>query len=276
MVRKLYGVSLYAWKKRLGSPRFYLVSLLTVPIVHYFSDGIVRICADAGTGYSPAELFTFIACDHLANAFLYLVWIALMCGDSFEDEGTSLLVLRSGRRTWSAGMAGHIILVGLIYWFIVFGVCMALLHGYWLWSDGWSRMTMTMAYTTAASDYALNLTIPLKITALYRVWEAAFASFLLHVLVSALMGLCALSIGGIWGIVIPLAFVLLDISFYGLGLPKFVYFFSPVSLSDLSVLDPTRTDYLPSLRYAFLALTMGVLLLIAACQIKASRKNFCA
>ena len=274
MASRIYGVALFAFKRLLRDSRLYFALMMMTVTVHYFTAGVVQLCHDTGASCSPAELFTLITSAHSVNAILYLIWIMLICSVPFVDEDTPILVLRSGRGAWNVGQVCHIALTSLVYWTSVFIVCTALLYSHCLWSKEWSRVTMTLIYTTAASDYAISFDVPAKLTVLYSVWNATLTSFALHVLVSIIMGLCALFSGRVWGMMLSLAFILLDISFYGLGLPKFVYYSSPVSLSDLSVLDPTKTDYLPSVSYAFLALSIAVFFLVALCQARAHRKDF--
>ena len=67
------------------------------------------------------------------------------------------------------------------------------------------------------------------------------------------------------------AFVLFDFCFYGLGMPYAVYYFSPVSLCNLNMLDAYNTTVFPSVTYAFALLGSLNVLLIAGARIQARK-----
>ena len=114
----------------------------------------------------------------------------------------------------------------------------------------------------------------------YSVFSAVSWTYLLHVGASVLLALMMFWVNMVsnrnHGGVVAVIFALFEMAFTGFGLSPQFYYFSPITLSNLSTLDIQKVTYKPSDTYAAAFMLAGNVLLIAVCYIIYRRSNVIA
>lgn len=243
------------FRKVFFSKRTLFAAIIAGTLVHLFSSPFRDLCQSSNLKATLLPLFTLIGDNYMASGLLFCIFIWLTSGVPYKDSSYNLIIVRSDFKSWCGGTIAYLILMSLVYWLYVLIVSIVVMLPYLEFSLQWGDFYMALNRGAGNSMIGLFFTFSKKTQTLLCASQALAISFSLHVLLSILLGLVQFMMnlrnGRVPGNVIALAIVLFDFCFQGLGMPYFVYYFSPVSLCCVDLLDFTGTTPYPSVAYAY-------------------------
>lgn len=223
-------------------------------------DGIYRInnfCALVNSGIAPWLL------PHMLSAMplqftLILGFLLISCNLPFLDADSIFVLSRSGYKNFGKGVLKSIRQISLLYLLFILLLSVAFVFPSLQFESGWGKVLNTFANTpSVTTGYLRVFSISNRIVSNYSPVEAMLLSMLLEYLclnfLALVMLVINLALRGHMGIYFALSIAALDFFVYNDLGDKAIYF-SPVSLTRLSVIDPTHTSYYPSPAYAIVFL----------------------
>lgn len=269
-------VCMYNMRRLLTEYRAYTGMALALFAVVFYCNGVRDVCVHYSAGVSPVQVFTHLLSYPQANSFLYLGWITLMCDAPFVSDVQISVVMRSGRKEWFGGQMLYILAMALLYWISIAVMIAVMFIGYWGDFGDWGRVI----HTFSVSSIKAHNIVSEKVMKSYSVFSAVSWTYLLHVGASVLLALMMFWVNMVsnrnHGGVVAVIFALFEMAFTGFGLSPQFYYFSPITLSNLSTLDIQKVTYKPSDTYAAVFMLAGNVLLIAVCYIIYRRSNVIA
>lgn len=259
----------------LRSANALVVALFSLLIQIYAMMPVVQFCDAAGVNMTPfATVFVFNDVYYtFLSSVMSLGMIALCAGAPFMNQYQIQVLLRTGRRRWLRGQFGYLAVLSLIYtayWALCPLLCA---FGRIEWSADWGKIWTTLSFTDATRQLRIMLDVPYSIVAQFEPMQALGLSIALRFLYIFILGMivfvgnlisrsCA---GVVAGILITLADYMLTTE------GNFVEMFwaSPLTLTRLSMLDPTNTWTSPTPGEALtvlgiLAAVLSLYMLLAA------------
>ena len=225
---------------------------LSLLIICRRTDDLRIFCNTLNVCANPLALFVVLT-DSVYNEklILYLIMM-IVCDAPFIDGNMQCCILRSGRIRWFTGTVFYIILMVLIYWLCVFIICVLSIASVCEWTADWGRVFRSLLKTGEIADLQGDLRYLKAGSAL----ELFLISFSLKCMVSVMLAFIT------WlfnsrrckngGVIIATAFILMHGHITGWFVPVCWKFISPVTLSNLNMLNIDGTmQTLSSIPYAF-------------------------
>ena len=254
MVKKVFAISMYSIRQWTAEIRIMLLFLIMA--IFIWNDIIViGRFADMRNLYTNPLIFPFYSSDPVKQLILLSGIVFLFSDAPFINANQPYVLIRSKRLPWAMGQIFYIMTASAVYWFILMGVSViALLPNATFATDGWGKIVNTLAQTNAGETINLQFGIAEKITNFYSPAKAFLLSFLLNwgaaVFIGLLMFYISVKFNRMMGLLTAAAVLFLDL----LVINNFSirsYYFSPVTLSRLEILDANRISEAPDIAYAF-------------------------
>ncbi len=189
--------------------------------------------------------------------------IVLMFSNApFKSKDSLFCVIRTGYTRWCVGQLVYIVAASFIYTvslFVLTNICCIKTLGY---SMGWGK-TFSTLQVAGGFKYPISSKIQIQ----YTPSEALLHTMLLIFILSVLFGLISFLMSSVFGrssgVFVTVALVLLarmpDFCQYPAAVAKF----SPCSLTQLNLVDKLGISAYPSLAYAYTALGISIIVLLA-------------
>lgn len=275
MFRKALLIAAYSIRQRVADPR--IISLFILMTVFIWNDLSVIDAFAGGAGVKTNPLiFPFYSSDPVKQLILLAGVIFLFSDAPFINKNQPYVIIRSKRRAWVMGQILYVVIASAIYFLILMGVSiLILLPNATFATNGWGKIVNTLARTGAGAEINLQFGIAEKITTYYSPLKAFCLSFFLNWGVASFLGLLTflinLKVNRTLGLVAGATVLFFDLLITN-ALPYSFYHFSPVSLSRLTVLDPTGVSIYPAITYPLIfygvSITILSVLLIAGIKNK--------
>jgi hypothetical protein len=263
-VRKSFRISINNVRKWGANPRIYILAILLFIFVWTFIRPILDFSRSVNYKVTP-WLFPYLTNYYFSQMLIMIGIVFLFCDAPFMDSGQPYLILRSGRMTWGLGQVLYIMVGTAIYLLFVTIVSIMILAPNLFFSNSWGKVLGTLAQTDAARQFKISIPISYAIQAQYTAVQAFFLSFLLEWCACVMLGLIIYITNAYFkrtfGAIVGVSFVLFDTVISNAGIGLFPYYFSPVSMARLTVLDPSGISTHPTNLYAYIFYTIGILLL---------------
>ena len=201
---------------------------------------------------------------------IMLGFVFLYCDAPFLDEQQPYLILRVGRRIFAAAQILYVFASSLVYTFFVFTMTVLCSLPRVEFSLKWGKIFKTLAITDAGSKYNVSLNVPESLMTHYSPLVAIAKQFLLLWLVGCFLGFLIFALNMRFprtvGVGCASLFVFLDMfaDFYRIShgySGNQIYFFSPVSWANLSILKSNPAEALPTFTYACSVLIILIIIL---------------
>ncbi|MBQ9300431.1 MAG: hypothetical protein IJ214_07965 [Clostridia bacterium] len=225
-----------------------------------FFNGTYRInqfCASFSIAITP-WIFPHVLSRISVHYTLIIGFLMILCNLPFWDNDSTFALTRSGHLAWGIGVLKTISVVSLFFVGYIFVLSFIFLLPSLSFERGWGKVLMTFAKDNSLnSQYSPWLSISNAIVTRYSPFQAILLSLFLEYLCLNILALIVLLVNlllkGNIGIGAGLITASLDFFIRNDVGDKSIRF-SPVSLTNLSVIDPTQTSFFPSPLYASLFL----------------------
>ena len=264
MVKKAFCIAAYSIRQWLTDPR--VISLFILMVLFIWNDLTVIGDLTGMTGiYTNPLIFPFFSSDPVKQLVLLSGVVFLFSDAPFINSNQLYVIARSKRRPWALGQVFYILLASALYFLILMGVSVLVLLPYASFeTNGWGKIVNTLAQTDAGAQLHLQFAVPMKIVSNYTPLEAFGLSFLLCWGVGCFLGLVMFVINLKFnkrvGLAVSAVILFLDLLAINMFPVKYLHF-SPVSLSRLSVFDPSGASSCPTIGYAFVFFGAGIVIL---------------
>ncbi len=273
----LCGINFRKW---LSNPRIKIILLLVALMINNYLRGIRSFTNAVQVSVTPWSL-PFLMTTFNSLIIIMLGFIFFYCDAPFLDEQQPYLIIRVGRNRFIGAQILYIILSSLVYTVFVFAITILCSLPRIEFSLKWGKIFKTLALTDAAAQFGVILSVPDSLMLHYSPIKAILVELLLIWLIGSFLGLMILVLNihfpRIIGVGCASLFVFLDMfaDFYRIShgyTSNLIYFFSPVSWANLTVLQSGPSELQPSLPYAFTALLLLIInfLIIALVSFKKS------
>lgn len=240
-----------------------LAGIYAFTIVQPVSD----FSAAVGVTVSP-WVFPHLANDYVCQIVFMSIAVILFCDAPFRSPAYWYVLPRTGNAAWARGMCLYIAVLSLLYLLLIaLAGVLALLPNLQI-DNGWGKIWGTLARTTAASQYHIQLTVNDYLIGAYQPMEATILSFLLEWACCTWLGLLSYGLNNLThsnaGSFVAEGFVLLDIAVYNNW--SYQYFLiSPSTLAQLSLLTSKRSLYGVDLHYSACFFAISIFALTCLC-----------
>lgn len=256
----------YYCHKALLRPKCLLVLLLALATAYFFASPMRDACAAYGMKASILPYFVFMGDNYIANGILLCLWVWFIESVPYKDASENLVKIRCDHTSHVLGLFLHIAALSALYWAVMLLASVLVMLPYVEPDLGWGAFYMALNRGAGDQLVAMNFIFSKKLPQLMTPAKAVLLSVALHFLASVFLGLAICLInsharhGG--GGLFALMLIVFDSCFRGLGMPYVVFYFSPVSWTNLNLLDMTKTTPFPSVSYAFVGLIALCVLMI--------------
>lgn len=267
-------IASYHFKRYFFRARTLFAFAFVFVLIDYYLQNFKTVCAAQGAEFTIISLFTYLCDNYVCSGWLFwiLIW---MFSDAPFLRAQTFLQIRISRALWIAGLVLFIAAACAIFWLCVALFGTIVMIPYVDPTPAWGALSETLNRGIGSVLIGGKFHFTRKLQLLYSALEAFFMEFGLHMLVSLFLIFVVININmlnvKLAGNIVAFAFVLFDFCFYGLGMPYAVYYFSPVSLCNLNMLDAYNTTVFPSVVYAFAFLGALNVLLIAGARMQARK-----
>jgi hypothetical protein len=263
-IMKAMNIANRGIRKWSANPRIYILAALVLLFIHSYTMPILDFSGRVGVNVAP-YLFPFFASDFHMQSIFMLGVILLFCDAPFIDDSEPYVIIRSGRYVWASGQVIYIAWSSLIYvLFLVTASFLFLLPSAYI-SDGWGKAIGTLSLTDAAVQFNIPLMMSPRIVHLYTPIQAMALSFILTWMMSAIIGLLMFVLNSYInraaGAIAACGMVMFNYFIYNL-LPQQWYSFSPISLSNIGLLNNPEMSDIMTPRYALITLSACIAILI--------------
>ncbi len=254
--------------KSLGTVQFWAPFVLAFGAVL----NAVQPISDITAHYSyPVNAFSaaFLLSDRLTAFAIFLGVFILFSEIPFCDNNQTLLLARSGKRSWIFGQVLYVIAVSVIYFACIFAFyCLILAARIDFSAANWGKVVNTISATSISDSFGLRIQMPQNVLSAFSPIEAFGTSFLLAIFISVTIGIVILSlnltIGRGSGLFVSGFFIFLRMFLdYINAIRSVMFYYSPVGWCSLILLDKNGSSPLPSASYAVTMLSAVCILLIA-------------
>jgi hypothetical protein len=210
-------------------------------------------------------VFPFLSSSPVTQLILLAGALFLFADAPFISKDQPYLIIRSKRISWALGHVLFVVAASAIYFLILmFSSVLIMLPHSTFATDGWGRIINTLAQTDAGAQAGLSFSVQEKITAYYSPFGAFSLCFLLNTCAASFLGLLVFTVSikfnRMVGLIAGAMVIYLDLLTIN-ALPYSFYWYSPVTLSRLDVLDPTGVSRYPDTAYPFIFYGAGILLM---------------
>ncbi len=258
----IFSIALSNIGKWKTNPRIYV---LLLSILAYCSSVIFPInqyCATVGFRISP-WIFPFLMADGMAIFVIMLGLILLFCDAPFIDKNQPYIMLRSGRNTWVMAQILYIILASIIYFLSLAIICVLMVLPNVSFMGEWGKVINTLSASSKETP-VLSLIFDPYIVVNYSPIEASLTAFILSVMVGTMIGLLVfvinMKVSRFLGSISVAFLVVLQV--YMRSTTFSLTYFSPISWVSLTVLSKNQATQYPPLEFAFLVLSVILVILI--------------
>lgn len=249
------------WK---GNPKIWVVGAFLVFYIYNLTAPITAFCQDVGYPVTP-WLFPYFFSNSSASLLLMLAFVLFLCDAPFLDQQQVFVLLRTGRRKWTAGQLLYIAAASFIFFLTIFFLSLIFVWPHLQFMDDWGKIIGTLTQTNAGQSYGI-MTLSFDLMNSYAPIPAMLLSFTLMWGIGILLGNFMFFVN-LWGnrslgVGGATALVLLPALLHFEGFYKFSYL-SPVSWGNLALMASGLAARLAPL-YAYKALLLCNIILIAA------------
>lgn len=248
----------YYCYKALLRQKNWLAMLLALSVMYMFATPMRDVCENSGLTASILPFFVFIGNNYLASGILLCIWVWIIENVPYRDASEDMIMIRCSHSAHVFGVTLHITALSLLYWLMILIYSILVLIPYVVSDFGWGTLYMALNRGAGNNLIGMGFVFSKKLQQLLTPTEAIIMSWALHFLVSVFLGLVVYLVNSreryVGGSIFALMLIIFDYCFHGLGMPYIVYYFSPVSWSNLNTLDMTKTTPLPSVSYAYIGL----------------------
>jgi len=209
--------------------------------------------------------FPILMNDLVCSFIVFCFWCFLICDAPFRNEGYLYFAGRAGKRNWIYGELLFLFIFSGIYILVVnFFLLLHSLPKLTLTME-WGKTLGTLAYTDAASQFAIPFSLPATMMSSMSPVTATVLSFILAWWIAFLLALSIFAIN--WclktslGVVFGLFWVFLDLTVYNV-LDGVWWRYSPVTFAKISMLTGRYSYLTPEWAILFLTCTLLILLLL--------------
>ncbi|MBU5485122.1 hypothetical protein KQI86_12330 [Clostridium sp. MSJ-11] len=274
-IRKIFLVSINNIRKWATNPRIYVLFILITMFLWSSIRPILSFSKEMGIRVTP-WVFPHLASSFVGQLILMLGVVLLFCDAPFIDEGQPYFLIRSGRYTWGMGQVFYIMMGMTIYLLIVNFISILILMPNIFLSTGWGKILGTLAENHGESVNEIEY-ISKKILLSYTPLKAFVLSFILEwcagTALALLMFVINICLNRAAGATIASLIILLDYAIYS-NFPSVKFFyFSPVSLSKLILIDSKGISNYPSNEYAYIFFIITIIVLSIISVLSVRRKD---
>lgn len=264
MVKRIFAIALYSIRQWTTELRILLLFIFMILFLRTDITVIGNFAKEMDVAVNPL-VFPFYSSDVVKQLILLSGIIFLFSDAPFIKNSQPYVIIRSKRLSWVSGQIIYIMIASAIYFLIIMGASViTLLPNASFQTDGWGKIINTLAQTNAGALIHLQFAVSEKITTYYSPVTAFFLSFLLNWSVACFIGmlmfLVSLKLHRTLGLLAGAMVLFWDLLVINM-LPFRFYYASPVTLSRLSILDPTGTSIFPNVAYSFIFFGSGIVLL---------------
>ncbi len=254
-------ISRLQWRKSLHRTQFWLVVILVPLLAYRYMQPVLRFVTATGVNATPVGL-TFFLSDYGLSFVVTLGLLMLFSQAPFMDEQMTFVLLRCDNRKWYMGSILYCMETAFFY-VLYWCACLLLpLIGKLNLTMEWGKIWTTLCRTDAYFDYRILVKMPYGLLA-YDGWQALIYSITLK------GTFCMLIVSIIFtgnmikripiGSVVSVLMLLQD--YFAMNGHGFAYYwYSPSTMSRLSMLDSTNTFLQPSMWEAFGVLMTATIL----------------
>lgn len=265
-LKKVFAIAIYSIKQRIINPR--IICLFVIFGIFVWHN--ISFASEATTllnlKINPL-LYPFLSDDSVKQLVICAGIIFLFSDAPFIDKSQPYIIIRSKRTAWALGQILHIIIFSGVYFLIFMGFSFLIIMPYsTLATDGWGKVVNTLAQTDLTSQLDMGFGFSATIISLYSPIQAFVLNFLLNWALASFLGMLIFAVNlkfdKMIGPVVALVWLLLDLLIVNY-LPYSWFKYSPLSMSRLSVLDPTGMTTAPSPTYALSFYSVGIIIFSA-------------
>ena len=282
-VRAMFLCVRISLSKLVTNPKTYVLRAVML-VFHYYSYAhLASIARHYGVSVTP-WVFPF----YMSNPQMLVIYgglcILLFCDAPFLDAYSQFVIARTGRRTFIAGQMLYIVVAAFL--FTVSMLLMSLLYilPVMEWSLDWGTLLNTLAQgevnVREQVGVSLSIGVSEELVTLVTPVRATATAFVCMWLVTAFLGMVMsffnVVVKKMSGIaVVGVLEVLSYFSVYwgAMTIGTWLVFISPVSWTQMGVLDWTDSGLWPTPGYAVTVLLVGILVLGAGCIVKFCRRD---
>jgi len=264
MVRKIFSIAMYSIRQWAGNLRIICLFVLMSIFVWNDFQVIGDLAVRTGIRTNPL-VFPFFSNDPVKQLILFAGIIFLFSDAPFINKSQPYIFIRSKRIPWVIGQILYIIVASAVYFLFLMSVSILVLlpHGTFA-TNGWGKIINTLAQTDMGAQIRLQFGITKEITAYYSPVEAFGLCFFLNwgagCFLGLIMFLINLKCNRMFGLIAGGVILFFDLLVTNV-LPPIFYYFSPVSLSRLGVIDPAGVSMFPGMAYPFIFFGVGIVVL---------------
>ena len=275
-----FSIGMRGIRKWTGNLKVILLAVYMMLNVVYCVLPILRFANDVGIGVCP-YLFPFMSSDLFMQVSIMLGAVLLFCDAPFIDESAPYVILRSGRYSWSSGQVIYILLGSALYvLFIVLCSILFVLPNMQL-DANWGKVIGTLCLTGADIQYGVPMSMNSIIFYNHTALEAMGLSMLLTWLAVVFIGLLMYALNTLVhkaaGSMVACGTIVLNYFIYNF-LPSSIYAYSPMSLSNLSLLDSglitvNLNNGLTAIQYSLIIYSIVIVVLALASIFSIRKRN---
>lgn len=227
---------------------------------------IRQICEDYRVTVSAMGLIAYVLNDRWTQFIFMLCWFYLIGDGPFFDCTIQYVLLRSGRIKWATVVFLFVLLSAAYFLLWAAVLCVVCAFPYVNFQTEWDSVIRSLAaIRTLGQNYHAYFIFTPYIHMNYSVLQAFGWSLSLHFLLLVAFGMFVSLFNSLSkqqvGILIAGMFLIMDMSAYQWFASDYYYFYSPLSLVTLNVLDLHGTTYRPTPDYSLCFFGIAILLI---------------
>lgn len=238
--------------------RVWIIAIIVLIFTHEFTKDIASFAHQINIPVSP-WIYPFLYNQKYVKLLFFFPLILLFCDAPFIDDNQPYVISRSGRKAWSIGQMGYIILSTAIY-FLFLILCTLVLNIFNMdFTLEWGKVLGTLANTDASQAMGLKIIVSSRIIFYFSPIQAMWFSFLLSWLAGVFLGLLIYAVNSlsntrILGVLCASFFLVLDAT-----IVNKLRWFSPVSWCNLDQIDIGGTTQLPTITFIYTAFAIIII-----------------
>lgn len=261
-----FRIAGYIGRKKCNTTTFFAYAVYTLFCLSRYMP-IRQICADYSVTVSSLGLIAYVLNDRWTLFIFMLCWFYLIGDGPFYDCTIQYVLLRSRRGQWATGVILFILLSAACFLFWAALLCILCTMPYVNFQPEWDNVIRSLTTVRALSQrYHAYFIFTPYIYRNYTVLQAFGWSLSLHYLLLVFFGVFVTLFNSLSrqqaGVLIAGMFLIMDMSAYQWFASDFYYFYSPLSLVTLNVLDLHSTTYRPTPSYSLRFFAAVIILII--------------
>lgn len=263
-LRKVLFISGNNFKKWAVNPRTYIVLLLIIGYITMMLSCISTFLDESSYQITP-WVFPFFMAQPYNLLMILLGLILLFCDAPFIESEQPYIVMRAGRKTWTAGQLAYIAVSSAIYFFTVALLTVLILLPHMSLETGWGKVINSFSQNGAGRYgvvFPFDYTIVSNFTPLQAMLLEYVLCWLMGVFLGLLMFVLNLAISRSAGVIAAGAFSVLPL--FVRRSDYWLHYISPGSWTSLSVINFSGTSSFPSPVYVFFGYTLLIAVLTGA------------